>query len=121
MGLSDVNKGAVYDNVMGVFADLDDGGLTDDEALAKIRDVVGARKPLPDRVVLMGTLPFTVTIDTRTLDVKEFEVNYDFPIFEQKAETRLGGEEIEMSKEQLTELIDRANADTQLWPDPERM
>lgn len=31
------DKLATYDNVMGVFADLDDGGLTGDEALDQIQ------------------------------------------------------------------------------------
>lgn len=109
------------ENVKGVFADLDDGGLTDSEALAQIRGIVGARKPVPDRIVLCGTLPFTVTIDTRTASIHEFEVSYEFPTFERKAETRLGGEEVEIDDEQLTELITTATADTAAWPEPERM
>jgi hypothetical protein len=36
------DKLGAYDNIKGVFADLDDGGLTDDEALDQIRDLVGA-------------------------------------------------------------------------------
>lgn len=39
-----VDKLALYDNVLGVFADLDDGGLTEDEALAKIREIAGANR-----------------------------------------------------------------------------
>ena len=39
-----IDKGATYDNVRGVFADLDDGGLTDDEALDQIRDLVGMKR-----------------------------------------------------------------------------
>jgi hypothetical protein len=35
-----VDKLALYDNVKGVFADLDDGGLTEREALKMIRDMV---------------------------------------------------------------------------------
>lgn len=116
-----VDKLAVYDNVMGVFADLDDGGLTDDEALNQIRKLVEARKPLPDKIVLMGTLPFTITIDTRTKNVDEFEVNYDFPNFERKAEKRLSGDEIDIDEATLTELIETADSETGSWPEPERM
>lgn len=39
-----IDKGATYDNVRGVFADLDDGGLTGDEALDQIRDLVGMKR-----------------------------------------------------------------------------
>lgn len=35
------DKLGAYDNIKGVFADLDDGGLTDDEALDQIRDLMG--------------------------------------------------------------------------------
>jgi hypothetical protein len=115
-----VDKLGVYDNVRGVFADLDDGGLTDDEAIAKIRDLVDAKKPLPDRIVLMGTLPFTVTIDTRTKEITEFEINYEFPLFEQKAETRKTGDEIEIDEERLSDLIETASRETGDWPEPER-
>lgn len=108
-------------NIKGVFADLDDGGLTDDEALEQIRKLVGARKPVPDRIVLCGTLPFTITIDSRTADVKEFEVNFDFPTFERKAETRIAGEDVDIDDEQLTELIDTATRETGSWPEMERM
>jgi hypothetical protein len=116
-----VDKLALYDNVKGVFADLDDGGLTDDEALDQIRKLIDARKPLPDKVVLMGTLPFTITVDTRTHEVDEFEINYDFPNFERKAETRISGDEVDINEDQLTELIDAVDNLTVNWPDPERM
>jgi len=116
-----VDKLGVYDNVLGVFADLDDGGLTDDEALNQIRKLVDARKPLPDKIVLMGTLPFAIIIDTRTKNVDEFEVNYDFPNFERKAEKRLSGDEIDIDEATLTELIETADSETGSWPEPERM
>lgn len=38
------DKLGAYDAVRGVFADLDDGGLTDDEALSQIRDLVGLKR-----------------------------------------------------------------------------
>lgn len=46
---------AAYDNVRGVFADLDDGGLTDDEALAKIREIVA-----PETISVPWTRDYTI-------------------------------------------------------------
>jgi hypothetical protein len=117
--MSDELKG----NIKGVFEDLDDGGLGDAEALAKIRDLVGAGRRLPDKVVLLGTLPFTITMDTRTREVIEFEINFDFPNFERAAETRYTGESINYAEfqEEIDALIEVADDDTGSWPDPERM
>lgn len=68
-----VDKGATYDNVRGVFADLDDGGLTDDEALTKIREIVA-----PETISEPWTRDYTIhlrisgmvvgVLDTDTLD-----------------------------------------------------
>jgi hypothetical protein len=110
-------------NIKGVFEDLDEGGLGNSEALAKIRDLVGAKRRLPDKVVLMGTLPFTITVDTKTREVIEFEINYNYPNFENAAETRITGESIDYAefREEIDALIEVADDDTGSWPDPERM
>lgn len=108
-------------NVEGVFSDLDDGGLTDSEALDQIRSLVGARKPLPDKIVLMGKMSFTITVDTRTKAVEEFEYNLDAPDFDRRAEKRISGEIIEIEDEVLTDLIETATRESGSWPDPVEM
>lgn len=112
---------ATVTNIEGVFSDLDDGGLTDTEALDQIRKLVGARKPLPDKIVLIGKIGFTVTIDTRTKNVEEFEYSLDAPDFEQRAEKRLSGEEVDIESEVLADLINIATLESGNWPDPVQM
>lgn len=116
--------GVETDNIKGVFADLDDGGLTDEEALRKIRELVGAGSPYPREVVVSGHLPFTITIDTETWGVTEFEVNYDFPTFDRsdKPEERKTGNLLtNLTDEQIEHIYERAEDSTGDWPDPERM
>jgi len=61
------DKLALYDNVRGVFADLDDGGITDDEALNTIRDLVGANGTWEVTV----NVRFTATVVAATQDAAE--------------------------------------------------
>jgi hypothetical protein len=56
--------GVEIENIKGVFADLDDGGLTDDEALQQIRDLVGANTPGTWEVTCNVRFTATVVADT---------------------------------------------------------
>jgi len=50
------------ENIKGVFADLDDGGLDESEALAQIRDLLGV-EPQPKKIVFTYLVPVNVTVD----------------------------------------------------------
>lgn len=118
-----VDKLGTYDNVLGVFADLDDGGLTDDEALSKIREIVGAKKPITT-LVLTGRLPISLTVDITGKTVTEFEINPPAVAWD-TAETRGEGELGEQLDEGLyAEEIERAKEialNESEWPVPEVM
>ena len=68
-----VDKLAVYDNVKGVFADLDDGGLTNDEAIEQIRELVGAKPKLPKHVVYTYLIPVEVRVNLEEGSVEAAE------------------------------------------------
>ena len=59
-GLAD-SESLSLNNIKGVFADLDDGGLTDDEALSKIRELLGLSEITWQVTVLV---PITATVIT---------------------------------------------------------
>src|SRR6185312_17407681 len=86
-----VDNQNALDNLKGVIADLDDGGLTESEALEKLRELLGAKMAPPTHVVLAYMIPATVTVDLAEGRVTEFEVNYDFAMLNEDipAETRI--------------------------------
>lgn len=56
-----VDNQNALDNLKGVFTDLDDGGLTDDEALQKVRELLGLSEITWQVTVLV---PITATVIT---------------------------------------------------------
>lgn len=66
-----------YENIKGVFADLDDGGLTDEEALEQIRDLVGAKRGFDgvDRVTITYLVPVELRINLVEGSVERAELN----------------------------------------------
>jgi len=118
--MTSVDKGATYDNVRGVFADLDDGGLTSDEALSTIRKIVGAKQPIAE-VVLTGVIPVTITVNIETKTVTEFEINPGFPKWE-TSETRFDGAKLDeqLYAEEIAAAKEIADRDSE-WPVPEVM
>lgn len=112
-------------NVTGVFEDLDDGGLTDSEALEQIRGIIKVKPPLPDQIVFSVLIPATITFDRARSEVTEFEVDYDsaYRNVDQPAETRKSGDPIDSAEfgEEIDAAWVRAFGDTGAWPEPERM
>ena len=103
-----VDKLAAYDNVLGVFADLDDGGLTGDEALAEIRKLVGSTKRVPgDQVILTYNIPIEVTVDLSTGEVTEAQGDSSSGWWMEGSDvTARGG--ITLDPEEYVDAIERA-------------
>src|SRR5512139_1061331 len=66
-----------YENIKGVFADLDDGGLNPDEALDQIRDLVGAHQRYDGikRVTITYLVPVELRINLEEGSVESAELN----------------------------------------------
>lgn len=64
------------ENIKGVFADLDDGGLTESEAIAQIRDLLDIKKAGPSSLAFRYLVPLTVTVDIDG-DVSDAYINLD--------------------------------------------
>lgn len=60
-------------NIEGVIADLDDGGLTESEAIEQIRDLLGKRK-MPERVLITYLMPVSLTVNLSTGSVERAEM-----------------------------------------------
>jgi len=120
-----VDNQNALDNLRGVIADLDDGGLTDDEALEKLRELLGTKKPLT-HVVLSYVYNATVTVDLIERSVTEVEINYDYParVEDQPPETRKEGAIIDpvLYADEIARAIEIATAaeNTGDWPEPVR-
>lgn len=62
------------ENIKGVFADLDDGGLTDSEAIDQIRSLLGVR-PVPKRVLLTYLIPVNVVVNVEEDAIESAELD----------------------------------------------
>lgn len=114
-------------NLKGVFADLDDGGLTESEALEKVREILGNKKPI-NAVVLSYMVPATITVALDGYDgpasVTEFAINIHGAQLDKDspAESGIDGESLDavLYQDEIRRAREVA-ADTTEWPDPERM
>lgn len=114
---------ATVNNIEGVFSDLDEGGIDEDEALKAIRRLVGAKPPL-SKIVLRVRVPGTITVDLSDGKVTEFELDYTASdINRTAAETRDGGDEIDdvLYSTEIQRAFNIAEDSRGGWPEPESM
>ena len=64
------------ENIKGVFADLDDGGLTESEAIAQIRDLLHIEKAGPTKLTFRYLVQLNITVDVDG-DVSDAYINLD--------------------------------------------
>ena len=63
-------------NIEGVVADHEDGGLTDEEAMAQIRELLG-RKSAPEEITFRYLVPLEVTVNMADGEVSDVYINLD--------------------------------------------
>ena len=104
-------------NIRGVFLDLADGGITENEAITQIRDLVGVEEA-PTRIVFSYLLRATVIVDIADEEVVVFEIEPREAERTDHPETREDGNVIDPIKYHREIKMALDLAQTLDWPSP---